>query len=394
MTVEAVRLAENRKFCLIPLHGVLDGKCTCGKSDCIISADKPTHAGKHPRIKEWQKKGSTDPQRIEKWAAHFSNCNWGVVTGAPSGVFVLDVDGELGSKSLSDLEKKYAPLPPTLTANTGRGKHLYFKHPGNKVKDSEGRLGKGLDIRGDGGMVVAPPSIHATGKRYEWVDADAPIASAPTWLLALVTTEDVPSEQIPEGERNPRLYEEVCRLFKTCAPEAVLPQALAFNAAHCDPPLAESKVEDIVLRVKETHRPQPIDEPNPAKHKSLHWFRFDALEFITDQNIRRLTDSQLAWRTRLLPHAWLNGGRLLNDAETLADFAKATGNRKFKAELLVALFDFEKRKEDGKNYLVSPVMREDYAQKLTTWKTKRDAGHRGGNATAVKYQTIETEEAA
>jgi len=116
-----------------------------------------------------------------------SATGFGIATGAPSRCVVLDVDGEAGAESLLALEAKYAPLPMTVTCRTRRGLHFYWRQSG-EVRCSAGRVGPGLDVRGDGGYVVAPPSTHPGGGRYEWIRAphEYEMADPPSWLLNLM----------------------------------------------------------------------------------------------------------------------------------------------------------------------------------------------------------------
>jgi hypothetical protein len=109
--------------------------------------------------------------------------NIGVRTGVPSNVFVLDIDGERGFSSLAELVERHGLLPPTLTSATGKGRHYWFVAC-RPVPCSVGKIAAGIDIRGDGGYVVAPPSVHPSGAIYRWVN-DEPPAEAPDWLLKL-----------------------------------------------------------------------------------------------------------------------------------------------------------------------------------------------------------------
>ncbi len=86
----------------------------------------------------------------------YPNANVAIATGAISGLVVIDIDGPDGEASLATLP----PMPETRIVQTGRGRHLYFAHPGGAVPNSAGKLGKGIDVRGDSGYVVAPPSRH------------------------------------------------------------------------------------------------------------------------------------------------------------------------------------------------------------------------------------------
>ena len=115
---------------------------------------------------------------VQNWAAQDINC--GIVTGAVSGIFVLDLDSEA---ALAEAERR--GLPTTVAARTANGHHLYFRHPGGMVKTCKGVPFEGADIRGDGGFVVGPGSVHPSGVVYEWEHspADTAIAPAPRWLL-------------------------------------------------------------------------------------------------------------------------------------------------------------------------------------------------------------------
>ena len=94
----------------------------------------------------------------------------GFVTGANSGLSVLDIDLKNGGvPSMDALVRRYGALPPTPAVITGSGGyHYYFKYPESGLRNSAGKLGDGLDIRAEGGYVVAPPSIHPNGKQYRW----------------------------------------------------------------------------------------------------------------------------------------------------------------------------------------------------------------------------------
>ncbi len=116
-----------------------------------------------------------------------TNLNLGIATGEVSGFWVLDVDADKGGiESLEALENKYGSLPETLVSKTGGGgKHYFFKIPkGIAISCTIGKIAKGVDTRGNGGYVAAPPSIHPSGRSYVWQDAE--IAEAPQWLIKLI----------------------------------------------------------------------------------------------------------------------------------------------------------------------------------------------------------------
>jgi hypothetical protein len=159
-----------------------EGRCSCGRPSC----SKP---GKHPRNRHGLRDASADPAQIQAWWATWPNANVGVIT---RGLVVVDVDGNEGRQALAALQRARPPLPPTLTALTGRGMHLYFRAGEHRVGNSVGRLGAGLDVRGRGGYVVAPPSLHADGHRYRWIARHRP-APLPCWLAQLLTAPATPS---------------------------------------------------------------------------------------------------------------------------------------------------------------------------------------------------------
>ena len=119
---------------------------------------------------------------VEHWFERWPMANVAIVTGRLSRLVVRDVDPRHGgAESLAALEQEYGPLPATIEALTGGGgRHLYFRHPGSRTPNRVG-IRPGIDLRGDGGCVVAPPSVHASGRRYAWRAGRAPgeLAAAP-----------------------------------------------------------------------------------------------------------------------------------------------------------------------------------------------------------------------
>lgn len=135
-----------------------------------------------------------DEEQLRKWFTRWPDANLSVVTGRISGLVVLDVDPRHGGdRSLGRLEKQHGQLPETVSSRTGGGgRHYFFRHPGKAVRNRVG-FEPGMDIRGDGGSIVLPPSVHPSGKRYRWSKSRGPdehaLADIPDWLLALVLDE-------------------------------------------------------------------------------------------------------------------------------------------------------------------------------------------------------------
>ena len=156
---------HKRGWNIIPVYEVAGEQCACP------AGNKCTSSGKHPRIKwtDYQLKRITEDQ-VRCWWTKWPNANIGLVTGEISGVIVLDVDAPHG---LETLRANKLHLPPTATVKTGSGGfHYYFNHPGFPCQNFAGRSGEtilpNIDFRGDGGMVVLPPSRNLKGV-YEWI---------------------------------------------------------------------------------------------------------------------------------------------------------------------------------------------------------------------------------
>jgi RecA-family ATPase len=138
---------------------------------------------KRPAIGQWREY-QLEPaahETVAQWAAN-DTLNAGIVTGAVSGLIVLDLDN---AEAIAEAEKR--GLPETVTVQTGKGRHVYFRHCGGQVSNRAG-LFPGADLRGDGGFVVAPGSVHPSGAVYRWLASPEtmPLADPPAWLLALI----------------------------------------------------------------------------------------------------------------------------------------------------------------------------------------------------------------
>jgi hypothetical protein len=178
--------------------------------------------GKTPLTEHGFKDASKDPAQIRKWWGRWPDANIGIATGAISGVVVLDIDPRHGGDdTLEALQARNGRLPETPTVLTGGGGlHSYFRHPGGVVPNSIGKIGQGIDVRADGGYVIAPQSIHESGNRYLWevssrID-EIPLAELPAWILNLTTgaeaesagysTRFIPPPVFEDGTRNEYLY--------------------------------------------------------------------------------------------------------------------------------------------------------------------------------------------
>jgi hypothetical protein len=225
--------------------------------------------GKRPLIR-WQVYQSRhpDPREITDWLARWPDANIAVVTGVVSRLAVLDLDPRHGADaSLERLEQEHGPIGETVEALTGGGgRHLYFAHPGEILRNRVG-LAPGVDLRGDGGYVVAPPSVHASGAPYRWLCSPevCRLAPPPAWLSA-VPKERTPPEHrlahwqhllrkgVGEGERNSTIASLAGHLlWHGVDPAVTLELLLSWNATRCRPPLAEEEVVRTVESITRVH---------------------------------------------------------------------------------------------------------------------------------------------
>lgn len=131
----------------------------------------PCGRDKRPLIKDWPHMATMAPEKIREWWGRWPDASIGCPTGPGSGFWVLDVDLPEGPASLAELEDLFGALPPTMEQRTGGGgRQLFFRWPEDReVRNSAGKLGPGLDVRGAGGYVILPPSGHPSGRRYAWI---------------------------------------------------------------------------------------------------------------------------------------------------------------------------------------------------------------------------------
>ncbi len=215
---------------------------------------------KMPLLKHGLLDASTDRATVERWFARvWPAAQIAVRTGRESGLLVVDVDGEEGADALHELERVHGQLPPTATVKTpGAGQHFYLLHPGGEIPNSAGKIGPGIDIRCDGGYVIAPPSIGPDGRRYE-VDERAPLAPVPGWLLTLIASgagarEAAPASRwlalvagVDEGQRNVELASLAGHLLRRYIDVDLAAELLHLvNQHRCRPPLPDSAV-DVIL---------------------------------------------------------------------------------------------------------------------------------------------------
>jgi hypothetical protein len=210
-----------------------------------------------------------DAATLAHWFDRWPDANIGIVTGEISNLIVLDVDPKHGGDdSLSELEHRFGVLPETVEARTGGGgRHLYFTHPGTAVPNRAG-LAQGIDLRGDGGYVVAPPSLHPSGQIYSWAPRRSPdevaLAALPRWLFfagrplragrSLAEWRQLVHDGVPEGERNSTIASLTGHLlWHGVDPHVALELMLAWNRVRCRPPLDDEEVAQVVVSITRLH---------------------------------------------------------------------------------------------------------------------------------------------
>lgn len=277
--------------------------------------------GKKPLIKDWPNTATTDESVINRWLTQWPEANVGILMGEGSGVFALDIDvRNNGDITLEGLETKFGKLPNTLTSNTGGGgKHLIFKYPDNATVRST-KIPTGIDVQSNGKFIVAPASIHESGKSYEWVDFNTPIAKAPDWLVELINKPNdivVPSNrekqgnrQILIGERNSTLTSSAGFMHhKGLSEESIRAALLAVNKTTCEPPLSEAEVNGIVTSIIKYDNSNTFTAP---KEKRINLVKIGSLLSEPEEKISYVVD-------QILPFAGISllGGKPKTGKTTL-----------------------------------------------------------------------------
>lgn len=228
---------------------------------------------KVPLTRNGCKDATTDAAQIKAWWQKYPNANIGLATGSVSqNVFVIDLDidedcGIDGYHSLEDWQREHGDFPETWTAITGRGGyHLYYRGNG-KIKNRAGII-DGVDIRGNGGYVVAPPSIHKNGRRYEWEYSpdEFELAKADNNVMYFLNHDDHRQSAsftmpniVSAGQRNQMLFRFACMMqAKGASDQSVFAATMAENESSCSPPLTEQEVRIIVSSATKYDKGKPI----------------------------------------------------------------------------------------------------------------------------------------
>lgn len=233
---------------VFPIYEPKGSGCACGNRACESPA-------KHPRTKHGVKDASLTVAQVLRWWKTWPDASIAIAVGRHAGVAIVDVDRKSGGlETLAELQLEHGPMPDTLTVETGGGGvHLYFRHPGVAIGNRAGVL-PGTDTRDCGGYVIAPPSLHISGRCYEWSKlGGSKLATMPEWLLNRLRqgTERGSKPIVPAGlpicrDRNETLFGLGTAMRRRGACHAAILAALeAENRERCKPPLDADEVAKI-----------------------------------------------------------------------------------------------------------------------------------------------------
>lgn len=262
MLESALIYAKKFNFAVFPLNWIECGQCSCNKPNC-------TAQGKHPLVYSGVKSATKNEQQIIEWWTKWPKANIAIACGEISNLFVVDVDIKDtvdGRDTIRQLESQFGLMPTTPTQISGSmGLHYFFKYNDSVTQNAVGFL-PGLDIRSNGGYIIAAPSMHITGKRYEWEVsshiADIPIIEAPNWLLNLIekrtATKDnkKPSSYwtgimagVNQGGRNQAATSLIGYLLRRYVDTALVVEIVDIWNERNKPPLSNDELEKIMISI-------------------------------------------------------------------------------------------------------------------------------------------------
>ncbi len=282
---------------VFPLHTpVAGGRCSCGKREC-------DNLGKHPRTIHGRDDASTNEATIRRWWEIWPDANIGIATG--DGLLIVDFDidhdkGKYGDETLALIQEEHEELPDTVMAITGGGGLHYFFHCTADDLTINQAVLPGMDFRGNGGYVVAPPSLHVSGRRYEWEGAHEPwdteLAELPIWLHDILAAGkggkqkkrfEAP-EVITEGGRNGTMFRMASSLRAKGLSEAAITAAVwEENLLRCRPPLERREIETICASAGKYERGDGIDrlQTDAAASERIANADHGSFETLTDTTV-------------------------------------------------------------------------------------------------------------
>jgi uncharacterized protein YdaU (DUF1376 family) len=283
--------------------------------------------------------------------------------------------------------------PITLTVKTGRGRHLYFECPEFEVPTNAGHIARGIDLRGEGGFVVAPPSRHATGAVYAWTNVELAPMQAPDWLLAVIERGRPRGEPtrggiraplnvdeeviVREGVRNDTLFRVACSMrARGYELEKIQEEISVMNEEICEAPLPENELATIAKSASAYPKGNAYSDAQHAAlmDNPLFWLPLNIKEFLGNQNVTLMTDRQRGWYICLIVEAWQNGGQLPNDPTAIYRLSRADcGYKKFGKDAAIVLKEFSGVGSDAAE-IIHPKLQAVFQEQLGKYEQKKAAG--------------------
>jgi putative DNA primase/helicase len=299
---------------IFPIHWVSEGGCSCSGR---VKNCKP---GKHPLTKHGFYDATTESEQIERWHKQWPRANWGMRTGdlesGGSGNFVVDIDQRSGGfETWEQLRVDHPePLETVTVATGGGGQHLWFINPyGVKIKSDDGVLGPGVDIKGDGGYVLIPPSATEREYKFELKPGDVQVSQPPRWILQNLNghmggkiVKNAPvrermGEEIHQGERHSALTSYAGALRNAGLTEDEIRASLLTirdsRFADGDHPITDEEIDAVVEWVFKKQRDYAFsDLGNAERFLAMHsgdvrycfewerWLVWDGQRWAVDKN--------------------------------------------------------------------------------------------------------------
>ena len=330
----AIAYAERGCF-VLPLHTPTHCGCSCGNPACA-------RVGKHPRTPHGVNDATNDENKIRDYWSQWPTANIGIATGTKSNLAVIDIDNENAFNYVfALLEKSVAAGASSLEGlemlTTGRGFHLYFRCPGTQVRSTT--LRQGLELKGDGAYVVAPPSLHSSGRRYSSEARNIPdpltLPLLPDCILRLqrqeqpLPTRVPPGTVIQHGSRNVTMASLAGTMRnRGMSREAIEAALLAENRIRCAPPLSE----DDVKAIAESYGKYPAGDAARTNRLDAGAIQIEvALPFRTLSEVSRDVPSRPIW----IAAPWIVAGSITE----LDGKVKSAGKTTFLTHLCSAVVD-------------------------------------------------------
>jgi hypothetical protein len=301
VAVEAAKIQQSIRIGELSqgrLNSILDTAISYRRRGFSVIPIKPKD--KKPLI-QWERYQTEAPseEQIREWFSQWSDANLGLVTGAISDCIVVDLDSEEAKEKLKSVIGDY-DLATVPRSRTGKGWQLFFKHPEVSIPNRAGVL-PNMDVRADGGYVVAPPSIHPNGRAYKWeVSLNGQLPKLPLELFRLIQAPTAHNEQsygerfdtskalagVPEGQRDENCFRLACKLRNADVPREMAETLVLEAARNCEPPFLERIALDKVAWVYQRYEPKQRNEPNrPEFH----------LQFLSMKELLALPPDPTRW---------------------------------------------------------------------------------------------------